>query len=71
MKESLSTSLVDSIGSTTTECLGNFLELGLDAILEEGLLKEIPFVSTAISIYKIGKSLTDRHNIKKTCSFFE
>ena len=69
MKESLSTSLVDSIGSTTTESLGNFLELGLDAILEDGLLKEIPFVSTAISIYKIGKSLTDRHNIKKLAVF--
>lgn len=69
MKESLSTSLVDSIGSTTTESLGNFLELALDAILEDGLLKEIPFVSTAISIYKIGKSLTDRHNIKKLAVF--
>lgn len=69
MKESLSTSLIDSIGSTTTESLGNFLELGLDAILEDGLLKEIPFVSTAISIYKIGKSLTDRHNIKKLAVF--
>ena len=38
-------------------------------ILEDGLLKDIPLLSTAISIYKIGNSIKERHNIKKLNSF--
>ena len=70
-KKSLGQSLIDSIGGTLIESTGNMLEVGLDSIMEEGLLKDIPFISTAISVYKIGKGIIDRHNIKKFAIFID
>ena len=37
--------------------------------MDDGLLKDIPFVSTAISLYNIGKNLNERHYVKKLAVF--
>lgn len=68
-EKSLSLALSDSINKETIECISNFTEIGLDAIMENGVLKDIPFISTAVSIYKIGNSIKERHNIKKLIEF--
>lgn len=68
-EKSLAVSLVNSFGSEVSSCVGEIAEIGLDAILEDGMLKEIPFISTAMSIYRMGKSIHERHNIAKLVVF--
>lgn len=65
----LSTSFNDSINNEVTSIVGEIAEVGLDAILKDELLKEIPFISTAISLYKIGSSISEKHHIKKLAVF--
>lgn len=48
---------------------GEYVELGLDALVEDGLFKDIPIVSTAVAVYRIGKSIRERHHIAKLISF--
>lgn len=68
-EQSLAISFNDSLTSDVSDCVGEFVEIGLDSIMDEGLLKEIPFISTAVSIYRIGKSIRERHHIKKLAAF--
>lgn len=68
-EQSLSTALGNSLTEEAATVSSELLEVGLDAILEDGLLKDIPLLSTAVSIYKIGNSIKERHNIKKLNSF--
>ena len=70
MKEkSLSISFADSLTDNAISCISNYAEIGLDAVMEDGILKDIPIVSTAIAIYKIGSSIKERHNLKKLLVF--
>ena len=48
---------------------GEYAELGLDAMAEEGLFKDIPIVSTAAAVYRIGKSIREKHHVAKLISF--
>lgn len=66
---SLVKSFNDSLGSDTADIIGEFAELGLDSIMDDGILKEIPFVSTAISMFHIGKSIKERYHIRKMIIF--
>ena len=70
MKEkSLSISFADSLTDNAISCISNYAEIGLDAVMDDGILKDIPIVSTAIAIYKIGSSIKERHNLKKLLLF--
>ena len=62
---SFGNSLTEEVSGITSE----YIELGLDALMEEGLFKDIPVVSTFISAYRIGKSIRERHLIAKLISF--
>ena len=68
-EKSLSISFADSLAEESIFCIGEYAEIGLDAIMEDGILKDIPIVSTAIAIYKIGNSIKERHNLKKLVVF--
>ena len=73
-KETLELSLVDSwaqslVREDLESILKDSLEVALDAILDDGLLKEIPVVSTAVSVYKIGHAIKERHYIRKLVLF--
>lgn len=70
MKEkSLAASFGNSITAEMSGVLGEFAEVGIDSLMDEGLLKDIPFVSTAVSIYRIGQSVHERHHLLKLISF--
>ena len=69
--ETLSVAFSDSLEVDVAEWVGELAEIGLDSIMDEGILKEIPFLSTAISLYKIGTSLKERHNLKKLAAFLD
>jgi len=68
-EKSLSRAFSESLKEESISCVSNLAEVGLDAILEDGLLKDVPIISTAVSIYKIGSSLLDRHNLRKLIVF--
>lgn len=68
-EQSLAKSFGDSLTEEVFGITGEYVELGLDALVEDGLFKEIPIVSTAVAVYKIGKSIRERHHITKLISF--
>lgn len=68
-EKSLSIAFADSLKDETMSCIGEYAEIGLDAVMEDGILKDIPIVSTAIALYKIGSSIKERHNLKKLLIF--
>ncbi|MFI4912642.1 MAG: hypothetical protein ACIAQZ_13340 [Sedimentisphaeraceae bacterium JB056] len=47
----------------------SYAELGLDTILEDGLLKDIPILGTITSLAKIGFNMRDRVYLKKLILF--
>lgn len=75
-KKNRELSLVDAWSdSLTREDLERLLidcsEVGLDAILDDGLAKDIPFISCVVSVYKIGHSIKERWYIRKLIVFLE
>ena len=70
-KKYLAESLIKTIESEGMSVGANLFEVGLDSIMEDGFLKDIPLVSTAVALYKMGNSLIDRHNIKKLVEFIK
>ncbi|PIQ68263.1 MAG: hypothetical protein COV91_05030 [Candidatus Taylorbacteria bacterium CG11_big_fil_rev_8_21_14_0_20_46_11] len=70
----LITNLQSSFDSTLTDSnfqnLGiDLAEIGIDSILNQGLLKEIPIVSTIANLSKVGANIHDRLFLKKVLSF--
>ena len=43
--------------------------MGIDAVLSEGPLKDIPVVNTVVALGKLGISINDRLLIKKLLAF--
>ncbi len=65
----LPSAMKDSLTGEASNVLSNIAEVGLDAIINDGLLKDVPLVSTAISIFRIGSGIRERHYIQKLASF--
>lgn len=68
-EQSLAFSFSNSLTEEVSGITGEYAELGLDALVEDGIYKDIPLVSTAVSVYRIGKSIRERHHIAKLISF--
>lgn len=68
-EQSLSLSFGNSLTEDVAGIVGEYAELGLDTLVEDGLFKDIPVVSTAIAVYRIGKSIHERHHVAKLISF--
>lgn len=68
-EKTLSLALCETLKSESVDCISDLAEVGLDSILEDSLFKDVPIISTAISLYKIGNGLKDRYNLKKTFIF--
>lgn len=65
-------SFSNSIGSDIVEFTGEAVEFTLDACSgEDSILKEVPFVGTAIKLYNIGSKVYDKHNFYKLKAFIE
>ena len=70
-QNALAISLSDSLGAEVTDCLGDIIEAGIDSVMDEGLLQGVPFISTVVSLFRIGRSIHERHQIKKLASFVD
>lgn len=68
-EKSLTIAFGDSLTDKSVNCISSLAEVGLDSIMEDGLFKDVPILSTVVSLYKIGGSIKDRHNIKKLIAF--
>lgn len=60
--------LCDSITDEAGSAVADILEVGLDSVFEDSLLRDVPLLSTAASLYKIGHSIKERHYIKNLLS---
>lgn len=69
MKNDLSFSMSQSITEECSELVSSIAEVTLDSVLEDGLLKDIPIIASAISVYKLGASLRERHELMKLYYF--
>ena len=68
-EQSLSLSFGNSLTEEVSGIAGEYVELGLDALSEDGLFKELPFISSVMAVYRIGKSIRERHHVAKLISF--
>ena len=61
--------LKNTLFSSTHEVVSEYVELGIDALLESEVLKGIPVVNTIAAICKTGYNLRERNLIKQTLTF--
>ena len=54
-----------------SDVLGETAELGIDSVLDEGILKDIPIVSTVIGFAKTAQNIYDRNLLRQTASFIK
>lgn len=75
MKYSIIPSMVETLFNPVVSDMSNsfaeIAEIGLDGILEEGLIKDIPILSTIVAICKTGLNLRERHFIRQTALFLK
>ncbi len=69
MENNLSTALSNSLTNEVETIVTAIVESGLDSVMADGILKEIPILSTAVSMYKAGNSFKEQHQIEKLASF--
>ena len=60
-----------TICSDAIELISDVAEVGLDEILQNGFLRDIPIISTAVSIYIIGNNIHSAHLLKKYACFLD
>lgn len=68
-EKSLAISFGDSLTEEISSLVGEYAELGLDALVEDSLFKDVPVISTITAVYRIGKSFRERHHLAKLISF--
>lgn len=68
-ERNLTIAFEDSLAEPVAGSIETYAEIGLDSIMDDGLLKEIPFISTAVAIYRIGSSIRERHHVLKLIAF--
>ena len=67
--EELVVSLENSLSSDICDTVGDLAEVGLDAVMDDGILKDIPILSTVVGLYRIGYTIRGRHEIKQLALF--
>lgn len=68
---SLSESMSNSIKPEVSSVIAELGEIGLDSLMDDGILKEIPIISTAVAAYNIGNTIRERHSVAKLYAFIQ
>jgi hypothetical protein len=69
MKDKLQNSMLQSIVHSNLSAVASLADVGLDALLDEDILRNIPIFGSIISFYKTGIGIRDRLYIKKVARF--
>ena len=67
--DELTDSFEKSLFNDSNDVISDYLELGVDSFISDGILKEIPIVKSIVSVLKIGKNIHDRNLLKQTLTF--
>jgi hypothetical protein len=65
----LEKTLPDSLGTELTNISTNLMEVGVDAVIENGVLKDIPIVGSIVEMIKAGVSVKERFYVRKLITF--
>ena len=68
---SLSESMSNSIKPEVSSVIAELGEIGLDSLMDDGILKEIPIISTAVAAYNIGNTIRERYSVAKLYAFIQ
>ncbi len=68
LKKLIST-LKDSVFSPVYHLAAEYIEIGIDEVLENNVLQEIPVMNTISTAYKIGLNIRERNLAKQTLAF--
>lgn len=75
MKDNNKNILIDSLMNTIfdplKEPISDYIELGIDTVLDSETLKQIPVVSTIVGFCKFGYNLHERHLINELIKFLD
>ena len=69
--DKLTNEFKDSLICNTGDVFKEYLELGIDSFIEDGILKDIPIVNSIVSGLKIAKNIYDRNLLKQTLTFIK
>lgn len=58
-----------SLFRESADTIGDYLELGIDSFVNDGVLKDLPIVNTIVAVLKVGKNIYDRNLLKQTLTF--
>ena len=67
--DELTDSFEKSLFNDSNDVISDYLELGVDSFISDGILKEIPIVKSIVSVLRIGKNIHDRNLLKQTLTF--
>ena len=71
-KDALGASLIKTIYDPhLSEMLQDYVEIAIDTVIQDDLLKEIPVIGTAVNLAKMGIAIRDRNFIKKILRFIQ
>lgn len=62
-------SMIETLKSDFANISKEFMEVGIDSMLQDGILKDIPIIGTLGSVFKVGISIRDRYFIRKIIEF--
>ena len=69
MENNITLKFNDSLLIDSSDIIANYVELGIDSVLEDGIFKEVPVVSTILSINKVFLSIHERNLVKNLILF--
>jgi len=69
MSKEIEKSFNKTISSESIDLVKDYIELGLDSVISDGLLKDVPIMGTLVGLFKLGSSIKDRHTAKKILRF--
>lgn len=71
MSEELANSFEDTLKEESLSVISDLAEVGIDSIMDDGILQDIPFISTVIGVYSVGKTIRERHHVKQLKLFVD
>lgn len=70
-KDSLPAAYIQTIVQEVHNPVATVIDVGMNALIQEEIFSQVPFISTALALFKIGNTIYDYHFQKKIFIFLE